>query len=271
VKEVSPAVDDVQAGARLVAPRAFALPAAGSLTLDFEHGARVHVGGPARVLADLSEQDLLLVGAGTLSVDLPPSAPTPQSGFALLTPAGMISLVRGGVYALRVFEDGSTQAFVVSGTATLRVAGGSKAEGVQVVAGDAVQLTPAGALTRSQHRARTLVEAERSAQALRARGKAKLEPGGLETLLRAQLAATLPLKARQDALVAEHRAALRLREGGGERVAELQRAIAENAAQLADGRARLGLALGQRAAALQTPAQGGEDELSAEARALLVR
>lgn len=271
IKEVTDAGDDVQAGARLPLPRGFVLPEKGRLTLDFEHGARVRLSGPARALADVSDQDLFLCGAGSVSVDLAPSAPTPSSGFALLTPAGMLTLVRGGRYALRVAPDGSTQGFVVSGGVTLRAAAAAPAdqEGWLLGPGESFTLSPAGGLKRGKHALATLAEAEAAALALKPRKGGRADGGPPVEVLDAAIADTQRLKAQQDAMLSEHRALARARDGGAERLAELQRDLAEEAERLARARARLRLALGQRAAAAQTPALGGEDAPSELARQLL--
>ncbi|HEX6239869.1 MAG TPA: hypothetical protein VFZ61_03200 [Polyangiales bacterium] len=272
IKEASGAGEEAMTGARLALPRAFELRAKTSqLTLDFEHGARVHISGPARVLADEAEQDLLLCGEGTLSVDLAPSAPTPQSGFSLLTPSGLLTLVRGGRYALRVDPGGTTHGLVVSGSATLRTAAAAAdQEAALLTAGDSFRLAPDGGLKRTRRAPETLAQAEAAVQALPAARKGeRLDLARLDRTLQTATVEATTLAARQAAIMAEHRALVRARDGGTERLAELQRELAQHAEQLARARARLRLALGQRAAAAQTAALGGDDVPSAEARALL--
>lgn len=274
VKETSLVDAALHAGAKLTSPRALELPRQATLTLDFEHGARVLLVGPARALVNLSEEDLLLLGLGSVSVDLPPSAPTPRSGFALFTPAGKLTLVRGGRFAMRVFEDGSSQGYVVAGSATLHVLGAdAKVERVLLGAGDQFQHAPGRAPQRTKHTASTLEQAAQLAQGLKpnAAQRRALDPQRLAAQLAAQSSATAPLRLRQARLVEEHLTSVRARDAGAELLGDLQRAIADTAAELAEQRVGLRLALGQRAAALQTPAQGGDDEPSVEARALLAR
>jgi hypothetical protein len=269
VKAVSAPVDPVVAGARLTTPQAFVVPDGADLTLDFEHGARVHVVGPAEVLVDLSELDLMLVRRGAVSIDLSPSAPTPTSGFTLVTPAAQLSLLRGGRFVARVFEQ-ATYARVVSGTLTLAAVRSSPAPerpNVLLGPGDALVAELDSDLKRTKHTLPTLEQAEAAVLALRVPKPLKDSVATrLDPLIRSAIAALAGPLARQQGLTAQHRALLQTRDAD---TLGLQREVAENAVQVATARAQLRLALAQRAAQLQTPLSGSDDTLSQEATALL--
>lgn len=267
VKDAIPA-HGLTPGARLTLPHTFDVPSEGSLTLDFEHGARVALRGEGHALADPAERDQLLVQLGSVSVDLPPSAPTPHSGFTLYTPSAVLSLVRGGRYALRVFADGSTQGYVVSGTVTLDAAGRTPSPGegeLLLGAGDGFSLRVDGTLKRLPHRAATLEDAAHLAFALRAM---PAEPvlDELERLLTQRMAAVRPKWERERSLTAQHRERVRAKSPEAE---TLQRELAENAADLSRERSKLRLCLGQRAAARLVSGTAEDDARSREAREML--
>jgi hypothetical protein len=229
----------------------------------------VHVLGAAQVLVDLADLDQLLVRGGLVSVDLSPSAPTPQSGFKLITPAGQLSVLRGGRFVARVFDD-TTYANVVSGTLTLSAAHSAavpEGDKVLLAAGDGFIAKVDVRLQRLPHKLPTLEAAEAAALKLRApkRSDAAIAPR-LDGLVEAALAELAPHLTRQDTLLAQHRALVQARDAD---TLAVQAELAENAAKVAEARARLRTALGQRAAALQTPASGADDALSQKARAQL--
>jgi hypothetical protein len=276
VKAAMPAAG-LTAGERLTLPHAFDVPADGTLTLDFEHGARVELRGESHALADQplraepNQRDELMIQQGSVSVDLPPSAPTPSSGFMLYTPSAVLGLVRGGRYAVRVFADGSAQGYVVSGSISLDAAGRtpSPGEGALLLgAGDGFALRVDGTLKRIPHRAATLEDAAQLSRALRpatASGTAQPE---LERLLTQRMAAVRPKWELQRSLSAQHRERARAKSPEAE---GLQRELAENAALLSRERAKLRLCLGQRAAARLVPSASDTDAQSREAREMLER
>jgi hypothetical protein len=266
VKSVSADVPDVAADAAL--PASDVVLAAGQeLVLDFSAGARVHALGPAILRSAVAELDALLVRDATLSVDLPPAAATPDSGFLLSTPSAAFSLVRNGCFVLRSLANGNSVAWVVSGSVTLRAAGPAFREGEKPLgAGERVEVRLDGSVLRSRHTAQTLEQAEQAARVLREPKPKDAAFASLDQSLRASLEELQREKARERELTAAHRAALTV--PGPERMA-LQAQLSAHAAILSRARRRLETALAQRAASRLSTARGVEDRLSGEARMLL--
>jgi hypothetical protein len=266
VKAVSPNVLDLAEGAEFGSP-AVALHKGQFLVLDFSAGARVHLIGPCVAEPAVTALDGLLARDCTLSVDLTPSAATPDSGFLLTTPSAGFSLVRSGRFALRSFANGSTVVMVVSGAVSVSAAGAAAAELQRPLSvGDRLEIKLDGTFTRSTHRAATLAQSEQAAAELPERRADPAALSVLDTSLSASSAALRRELLREQELVAAHRAALAA--DSAQRM-ELQAQLASQAAVLSRARSRLASALGQRAASRMGTAPGGQDPLSAEAQALL--
>lgn len=234
------------------------------LVLDFSAGARVHAFGPALLRGAAAEQDALLARDATLSVDLPPAAATPDSGFLLSTPSAAVSLVRSGCFVLRDFGASGSVLWVISGSATVS-AGGAAFQPLDkpLAAGERLEISLDGKLARGRHDLRTLEDAERAALKQRA---AKGEPPELAVLdqdLRTSLGELTRAREHERELLAAHRSALA--DAGTERMA-LQAELALHAASLSRARARLRTALAQRSASRLGTELGLEDRLSREAR-----
>ena len=269
VKTLVGALDGVEPlaqGERLDANRVLSLKAGGELTLDFARGARVVVRGPAQVVVGPRAEEALLLKTGTLSVDLPPSAPTEGSGFWLATPSARLELVRGGRLVVRAFSDGSSAAFVVSGSAHLAPSV-ARRPAEFVAPGHGLRVALDGRFERTPLLAPTLEDAL-------SRGLKLLERPGSEdsvcTSLDQSLAGLIDQVAAGVAternLVAAHRQRI-----GTPAALSAQAAVAANAADLSHQRARLRSLLSQRAAARLLPTPGPDDALGLRAEQLLLR
>jgi hypothetical protein len=253
-----------QAGQELAPDQVVALAAGALLTLDFSKSARVVVHGPAELVVAPRAEQAVLLRRGAAQVDLPPAAPTPESGFLAVTPGLHLALVRGGRLAVRVFDDGSSEAIVVSG-GVAAVAGDAAA--VMLSAGQGLRTRIGGPAERAQLGALTLDGALERLQRLPAR------PGD-DTQLRAALDGELgPLieqvaadEARQAQLVALHRKRI-----GTPEALAAQSEVAAHAAQLARARARLRALVWRRGALRLESAPAADDALGQRAEALLPR
>jgi hypothetical protein len=251
-------------GQLLATDQVLALAAGAVLTLDFSKNARVVVHGPAELMVAPHGEQALLLRRGAAQVDLPPAAPTPESGFLAVTPGLHLALVRGGRLAVRVFDDGFSEVSVVSG-GVATVAGDAAA--VMLSAGQGLRAGIAGPAERAQLGALTLDGALERLQRMP-------ERGGHDAQLRAALDGELgPLveqvaadEARQAQLVALHRKRI-----GTPDALAAQSEVAAHAGQLARTRARLRALVWRRGALRLESAPAADDALGQRAESLLPR
>lgn len=265
VKAASPESAELKAGARLSAQQTLKLPKGSEITLDFERGARLRIVGPALVAMALDSKDALLLKEGVVTVDLSPSAPTPNSGFTLFTPSAKLSLVRGGHYAVRVFADGVSRVFVASGflLASSAAVDATTALGAE----ESATLAVDGSVERKPQQVQTLEKAEQAARALRPPKRPTGPMTALDQLLSQRIDSVRPLLDKEHELVRQHRALLGVADAD---VLGAQGALAENAAHLARELGRLRSALAQRAAA-RIGLYPGDDDLGQSAQRILQR
>lgn len=264
VKELVGEVAGVAQGARLGADQRLVLPAGSELLLDFPHGARLRLFGPALARVASAQLDGLLCKEGVATLDLAPAAPTPDSGFWLATPSGRIDLVRGGRLALRVFPGGALVAAQVSGSASLSRGTGLAESRVRALLSAGELVRAGSSLVRSAGSGATLDEALSVVRSLSEQGGAE----DLDRELAQQRDVVRAALERERGLVEAHRAAVRATDGGA---MAAQAQLASHAALLAGERKRLRTLIDQRAAARLDRAPGQPDPLADEASALLGR
>jgi hypothetical protein len=256
----------LEQGKALELNRVLVLKPDAALTLDFAQGARVVLRGPAQAVVAPRGEQALLLHSGAAQIDLPPSAPTQASGFWISTPSVRLELVRGGRLAVRAFSDGSSHAFVVSGSAQL-AAGPAAQAPVFVAAGSGLRVALDGQVERTQVAALTLEGALERVLRLPARSG---KQGSVRTSLDQSLAQLVDQVAadlaQEQRLVAAHRARI-----GSPAALSAQADVAVHAANLARERAQLRGLLSRRAAALLAPVPGPDDALGLRAEKLVMR
>jgi hypothetical protein len=248
----------LEAGAKLKQDAAVMLAAGASLDLTFPGGASVRVLGPARVAVPAGPAGLLL-GLGTVSVDLELTALHPGSGFWLTTPSARIELVHGARFVARTFQDRSSEITAVSGVlglttldshtkgrasgdnaqelTTTRLAAGNRAS---IGAEGQSRITPAAAVQPGQARVAVvhLQTEERRLEGLPERrpvarvpeGTLRLEKGGatLQSSVEAALEQVAVGLTRERELQSRHRTLLAQKDA---QAMQVQRELAQQGAQ----------------------------------------
>jgi hypothetical protein len=267
-KSVVGSIGGVVEGTRLSRGQQFQLAKSDQLTLDFLHGARVMLHGPALARLGTGAVDGLLMAEGTASIDLPPGATTPDSGFWLVAPAGRVDIVRGARLALRTSRDGELLAVMVSGSASF--ARGTDLETSRadslLTPGEWLRVSTAG-VQRTKEKGLTLEAALTKLERSRAQSH---EPASdtLDAALSALLDQVQAASERERTLLAEHRAVLHTPDASA---MALQGELSRHAAALAGLKKRLRTLLDQRSAARLAREPGVQDPLADKASALLGR
>jgi len=269
VKALRGTVPGVTEGAPLAPAQLLSLPDGSELTLDFASGARVVVAGPAVAAGAEDELDGMLFKEGAASVDLPPGATTPNSGFWLATPAGRIDIVRGGRLALHSFPSGELSVLMVSGSASFTRGTGEAPSRVQALLAPGELLRVGGDyIERSNGRSLTLETALSQVRTHVPNPKHVASAGFLDGAIKQHMADLKVAVEGERALVAAHRQSVRDADG---KAMGLQERLAGQAAVLAAARKRLRTLLEQRSAARLGVDPQTSDPLAQQARALLGR
>lgn len=236
---------ELQAGELIAANRVLELKTGAALTLDFAQGTRLVLRGPARALVAPRGEQALLLHSGVAEVDLPPSAPTPESGFWLASPSMRLELVRGGKLVVRAFADGASALFVVAGGAQLVAAQAPRSMPSFVAPGYQLRVAADGNVERAKVERLTLEAAVARSVAMGGPpAKPKRAVAVLDESLTRLVEELVAEVERERSLVAAHRERI-----GTPQALPAQAALAAQAGDLARKRTRLRALLSQRAAA----------------------
>jgi hypothetical protein len=249
-------------GQQLAPDSVLVLKKGAELTLDFTKGMRLVAYGPAELVVGAQGEQAVLLREGTVQLDLPPSAPTAESGFLAVTPGLHLAILRGGRLALRAFSDASSETIVVSGMVAAVV--GAEAMS-SLSAGQSLRAPLAGPAERAQLDALTLEAALERLKRLPARkGDARVLNGALDGELQALVDEVEGEMAREAQLVAAHRERI-----GTPDALAAQRDVAMHAGLLARARGRMRGLMWRRGALRLSPPSAPDDPLGQRAEGLL--